>query len=98
MDPFWTAVVGYNASYPEAERPLTDRQALARSAMTVQTVQMLALLGAAIGAVVGFVAPAMLLYDSLGQSNAVVWFLLCVGGGLLGLSVGSRVALMLIAR
>ena len=77
---------------------LTDRQALARSAMTVQTVQLLAYLGAGIGAAIGFVLPAWLLYDSLGQSNGLVWFLLCIGGGLLGLFVGSRVALSLMAR
>lgn len=85
---------------PQAQQgaQMTNRQALARSAMMVQTVQLLAYVGAGIGAAIGFVLPGWLLYDSLGQSNGFVWFLLCIGGGLLGLFVGSRVALSLMAR
>lgn len=50
----------------------TPEQDLARAALTAQKVQLFAYLGAGIGAVVGFVAPAMLLYDSLGQSSPVL--------------------------
>jgi hypothetical protein len=73
---------------------MTDRQALARGAMTVQTLNCLGVLGALIGAAVGVIAGAYIGYglNPLGQfALAAVLFIV-------GMVVGSRIALMLATR
>lgn len=77
---------------------LTERQALARSAMNVQTMNIVIWIGAIVGAVIGFALPGMLLFEPMRDDAGFLWFILCLGGGLLGFFVGSRAALMLMAR
>jgi hypothetical protein len=40
----------------------------------------------------------MLLYEPMREDSAFLWFIICIVGGLVGLFVGSRVALALMAR
>lgn len=78
--------------------PLTDRQALARSAMTVQTMNIVVWIGAIVGGLIGVALPGMLLFEPMRADSGFLWFLLCLGGGLVGFFLGSRAALMLMAK
>lgn len=76
----------------------TERQQLARAAMNVQTVQLLAYVGAGIGGAIGLLLPTFLLADTMGRTDPFYWVLVCIGSGLFGFFVGGRVALSLMAR
>lgn len=66
--------------------------------MAAQTINAVATIAGIVGAIAAFSLWAMLLYEPLAESNPLLWFVGAFVAGLVGLFVGSRLALLLLAR
>ena len=66
--------------------------------MAAQTVGVVAQVAGIVGGIAAFSLWAMLLYEPLSESNPLLWFGGAIVAGFVGLFVGSRLALMLLAR